>query len=313
VTTVQTDRVRAPLIRINSYADRDTARSALPNAFPSVCLERHDSLGRLSSASLLRSGEAMLSRLTAVWLGLLVCEGVLSAAGQSVILDADRYIKTGTRIPELPAGEGGELRIDAPHELCRDPRYLLEVRSFSDHPPLTMPAVRLTAGPSACTWLFERMPVGPYEAVILLPRDERIVATGRGSLSTGMTTVITLEPAETEVEGRLTSAESLPSPLRLNFAVHGRNRWTARVASDGSYHVTLGDVEEGTLLTILADPDGLPGSEATSASTGSRWRRPQSDAVSCALIWMTSSFRRWSSTSRSRRSLMRATASLPKR
>jgi hypothetical protein len=225
----------------------------------------HETLGRLSSASPLRARDVMLLRLTAVCLGLLVCEGGVPAAGQSVILDADRYIKIGTRIPELPAGEGGELHIDAPHELCRDAKYLLDVRFFSDDPPQMMPVVRLTAGPSACTWVFERMPVGRYEALMLLPRDERIVATGRGSLSTGTTTVLTLEPAETEVEGRLTSAEPLPSPLRLKFAVHGRNNWMARVAPDGSYHVTLGDVEEGTLLTILAEPDGPPGSEATSA------------------------------------------------
>ena len=207
----------------------------------------------------------MLSRLTAVWLGLLVCEGGPPVAAQSVILDADRYIKTGTRIPELPPGAGGELQVDATQELCRDAKHLLEVRFFPENPPAMMPVVRLTAGPSACRWSFERMPVGRYEALILEPHDERIVATGRGALSTGMTTVITLEPAETEVEGRLTSAERLPSPLRLLFAVHNGHNWIARVAPDGSYHVTLGDVEEGTSLSILAEPDGPPGSEATSA------------------------------------------------
>src|SRR5437867_8814673 len=108
----------------------------------------------------------MFSRLTAVWLALLVCESVVPAAGQAVILDADRYIKIGTRIPELPAGEGGDLQIDAPQEFCRDARYLLEVRLFSDGPPLQSPVVRVAAGPSACTWLFERMPVGNYEALI---------------------------------------------------------------------------------------------------------------------------------------------------
>ena len=47
---------------------------------------------------------------------------------QPVIPDADRYIKLGTRLPELPPGEGGELRVVAPKEWCRDATYILEVR-----------------------------------------------------------------------------------------------------------------------------------------------------------------------------------------
>jgi hypothetical protein len=40
------------------------------------------------------------------------------------------------------------------------------------------------------------------------------------------------------------------------------------VASDGSYHVTLGDVGEQTTVAILAEADGSPGSEPTSALNG---------------------------------------------
>ena len=203
--------------------------------------------------------------LTAVCLGLLLNAGVVPATGQGVILDADRYIKIGTRIPELPAGEGGELRIDAPQELCREARYILEVQHLPDEPNVRMPVVRLQAGPSPCTWLFANMPAGRYEVLIQTPREERVVATGRGFLPRGMTAVLTMQTADTEVEGRLTSREPLPSPLRLKFNLRGPNSWTTPVAPDGRYHVRLGDVGDESVVTIWAEPDGPPGSESTSA------------------------------------------------
>ncbi len=162
-------------------------------------------------------------------------------------------------------GEGGELRVVAPQEWCRDTTYVLEVRLTVRTPPTgQMPVARVAAGPSDCAWRFENVPAGLYEAVVLTPREERIVANGRALVSKGAATLLQVESAETEVEGWLTSHESLPSPLRLQFQLP-YNRWTARVAADGSYHVTLGDVGERSSVAIWAEADGSPGSEPTSA------------------------------------------------
>jgi len=187
------------------------------------------------------------------------------AAAQPVIPDEDRYIKLGTRLPELPPGEGGELRVVAPQKWCRDATYILEVRLTIRTPHSgQMPVARVAAGPSDCAWRFESMPEGFYEAVVLTTREERIVANGRALLSRGAATLLQVESADTEVEGWLTSPQALPSPLRLQFQLP-YNRWTARVAVDGSYHVTLGDIGERSIVAIWAEADGSPGSEPTSA------------------------------------------------
>ena len=207
----------------------------------------------------------MRSRIVGLCVGWLVCLAAGRVAAQPVIPDADRYIKLGTRLPELPPGKGGDLRVVAPQEWCRDTTYVLEVRLVrTAQSSSQMPVARLVAGPSDCAWLFERMPVGLYEALILTPREERIVANGRALLSRAATTLLRVESAGTEVEGWLTSQNALPSPLRLQFQLP-YNRWTAHVAADGSYHVTLGDVGEPTTVAIWAEADGLPGAEPTSA------------------------------------------------
>src|SRR5678815_3524790 len=121
----------------------------------------------------------MRSRAAIVCLGMILCAGAGRVSAQAVIPEADRYIKLGTRIPEVASGEGGELRIVAEPRWCRDATYVLEVRLLLA--TAVKPVVRLSAGPSDCTWLFERMPVGRYEALIVTPREERIVANGHGS------------------------------------------------------------------------------------------------------------------------------------
>jgi len=177
--------------------------------------------------------------------------------------EADRYIKLGMRIPELPAGEGGVLHVIAEEYWCRDANYILELRlvSFSE----VRPVVRLLAGPSKCDWVFANMPAGQYDVLIVTAGDNQIVANGRGELSKAYTTVILAIAARTHIEGRLRSEQAVPSPIRLNFIVGGSYQWTAPVALDGSYRVTVGDVSERTTLAIYAEANGPPGSDATTA------------------------------------------------
>jgi hypothetical protein len=145
---------------------------------------------------------------------------------------------------------------------CRDASYVLEVRLVTDS---VMPVVRLKAGPSTCEWLFDRMPEGRYEALILSAGDEHIVASGINRLSRQATALIVAASSVAEIEGRVNSPRALPSPLRLKFTLPDGKSWTAPVAADGGYHVTLGGIGERTLLAISAegdDPQQSAGSRA---------------------------------------------------
>jgi hypothetical protein len=188
--------------------------------------------------------------------------GVDCSATQIPIPEEDRYIKLGTRFPELPPGEGGDVRIVVDQDWCRDAAYILELRVvlMNTHTPVA----RLATGPSNCTWLLERMPVGQYEALILTAREQRIVTVGHGTLTKGSTMLITLQRMETEIEGRVVS-RPLPSPLRLRFVLPDGNSWTTRVAADGGYRVVLGDTGDVVSVAIWAEADGSSPSEPTAA------------------------------------------------
>jgi len=204
-----------------------------------------------------------LSRLVIVSAGMIVCAGAGRISAQAVIPEADRYIKLGTRIPEVAPGEGGDLRIVAEPQWCRDASHVLEVRALSNTG--FMPVVRLPAGPGNCEWLFERMPVSRYEALIVASGDERIVATsGITVLSRGATMLMLAASAAAEIEGRITSQQALPSPLRLKFSLPDGKSWTSPVAPDGSYHVKIVGVGERNLLSIWAEGDEPRESEPTS-------------------------------------------------
>jgi hypothetical protein len=107
------------------------------------------------------------------------------------------------------------------------------------------------------------MPTGRYEALILTTGDERIVATGVNMLSRGETALIVAESSSAEIEGRITSQQPLPSPLRLRCSLPDGKSWTAPVAPDGSYHVKMVGVGERTLLAIWAQGDDRRESEPT--------------------------------------------------
>ena len=204
----------------------------------------------------------MPSRAAVVCVGIIVCVGAARVTAQAVTPEADRYIKLGTRVPEVAPGEGGELRVVAESRWCREAGYVLEVRLLTATGGF-MPAVRLPTGAANCEWRFESMPVGRYEALIVTTGDERIIATGRNALSRGTTALIAAESAGAEVEGHVTSQHTLPSPIRLIFSLPDGKSWTAPVAADGSYHVTMSGVGERTLVAVRAEGDEPRASEPT--------------------------------------------------
>ena len=104
------------------------------------------------------------------------------------------------------------------------------------------------------------MPVSRYEALIVASGDERIVATsGITCTLPGATMLMLAASAAAEIEGRITSQQALPSPLRLKFSLPDGKSWT-----DGSYHVKIVGVGERNLLSIWAEGDEPRESEPTS-------------------------------------------------
>jgi hypothetical protein len=158
--------------------------------------------------------------------------------------EADLYIKLGTRVPPLPPGEGGDVFVTAPAEFCTDATHELQLKHFPNRSSSGGPVLRLLAGPSRCQWEFDGLPEGPYEALIQVQRDGRIVAIARGQLSRGGTAVMTLEPAAVAVEGSVTDhGVPIPDGVRLVFTMDPgpqRDQWKTPVDANGAYQVTLG-------------------------------------------------------------------------
>src|SRR5262245_51292168 len=155
------------------------------------------------------------------------CLSALSATAQ--VADADRFIKLGTRLPLMEPGEGGQVRVRAWPELCKDDRYIVEVRlvvrpgenvpllNIRSDSPGVLPVVRLPAGPSPCDWTFDDLPEGLYSASLQRRGSERVIATAGGTLTRGASLLMTLESAEATVEGRITLKHGEP-PVALRLA-----------------------------------------------------------------------------------------------
>jgi hypothetical protein len=169
---------------------------------------------------------------------------------------------TGGQLVALPPGQGGQLRVTASAAWCGDARHILEVRQYP-RPGSILTVIRLIAGPSACDWTFDGLPPGDYDATVFDRDSDQIVGNGYGRVSRGTTTLLTASALDTELEGRITSADPLPAPLRLSISVGGPygefNRWVAPVDADGSFRVAIGDVTVETLIFVraqAASPDG---------------------------------------------------------
>ena len=177
--------------------------------------------------------------------------------------EADRYVKLGTRLEPLPPGEGGQLIVSAPPELCTDAGYVLEVRG-SPEPASNRPVARLVTGPSSCRWTFDGVEPGEYHAVIEGQADGRILATGQAQISRGVATGMALQTLQIEIEGRLTikdfTFESFPlaGDLRLVFFFNGfpHHEWSTTLDSIGRYKIQIGgaDADRQVCTSIRREP-----------------------------------------------------------
>ena len=166
----------------------------------------------------------------------------------------DDAIGLGARIAPVPTGEGGDLIVTAPTELCADARYLLDI-SFSPAPgfgPGTV--IHIPAGPSPCVWSFNGLAAGDYWAAIERQPDRRIVAAARGQVSQGTIQLMSLTMVQAEIEGTLTVNGLSPSKgVRLIFANTNRTglAWNAPFDSDGAYRVKLDASGDGTTCATI--------------------------------------------------------------
>lgn len=186
------------------------------------------------------------------------------ADAQTVIPESDRFIRSGTRMPALAAGEGGHLDVTASSAFCADATHVLEIRFFPDL-ARERPVVRVPAGPSACRWEFADLAEGFYAAVMQVGDDGAIVAQAHGQILRGATTVLSLESSRAEVQGRVTGDLPVTGGVRLAFAVNGglggHRQWTAQVHADGTYRVTLPGMAADDQICIRAEPSGANGNQ----------------------------------------------------
>jgi len=157
----------------------------------------------------------------------------------------------GSRLAPLPAGEGGDLLLTAPSELCADATYDLQVRR-TDQDGGMLWVLKGPAGPSRCEWQIDSVREGVYDAVIVRHADGVIVATsGTSSLVRGGTAVIALKPAIIEIEGRITVNGKAPGDAMLHFAPNTANRWNVPLDVDGNYRVKLEGADSGYVCISL--------------------------------------------------------------
>jgi hypothetical protein len=195
-------------------------------------------------------------QLVAISALLTLYNAVIGAQAGVGIPEDDRYLKLNQQLVTLPPGQGGQLRVTAPREWCADGSRILEVRQYPRSGSL-LTFIRLKTGSSACDWTFDGVPPGEYDAVILSARDREIAGIGYARVSRAATSLLAVGALDTEVEGRITAAGPLPTPLRLVVSVAGPrgeiNRWHTSVGADGSYRIALGDVDADTLVFFRAE------------------------------------------------------------
>lgn len=150
----------------------------------------------------------------------------------------------GSRLAPVPPGQGGDLWVIGPPQLCADENYELQLRRYVPDNGFLV-ALDAPTGPSNCEWKFDALREGTYDAAIRRRADGLIVATaGRTSLARGTTAIMRLIVTTIEVEGRVTVNGIAASDARLLFNPgSGFNRWDVPLAEDGTYTANLDSVD----------------------------------------------------------------------
>ena len=158
------------------------------------------------------------------------------------------------RFLELRPGElGGAVAARAPEQYCIDDTFFLLLRRHDRSQASIRFVVQMPAGPSSCTWDFNELRPGPYDALILLRATGEIAATAQGEVFEGVSTPMTLDQPRTRVHGTVTVA-GLPSDgaMRLKMVDEvTRWEWKAWIDSQGNYRVDLNSEPTDRVCAIL--------------------------------------------------------------
>jgi len=149
----------------------------------------------------------------------------------------------GSRLPPLAPGEGGDLVVTAPGELCVDDSYELQIRRYVNDERGTgmLYVLREAAGPSPCRWQINGLRSASYDAVIRRRRDDRVVAAApMADVVVGGLSELRVEFAQVLLEGTI-HVDGQPA---ANFQLYvqageGINTWQVPIQEDGSYSITL--------------------------------------------------------------------------
>ncbi len=160
----------------------------------------------------------------------------------------------GSRLPPLPPGEGGDLVVTAPSELCVDDSHELQIRRYvQDEFGMGMLYVlRDAAGPSPCRWDVNGLRSATYDAVIRRRRDDQIVAVApKAFVDVGGLSELRLDLAQVELGGIIRVNGQPAANVQLFVqAGEGINTWQVPLQEDGSYSVTLPSSPRGATFCI---------------------------------------------------------------
>jgi hypothetical protein len=161
----------------------------------------------------------------------------------------------GSRLAPLPPGEGGDLLLTAPAELCTDARHELQLRRFlsSSDGIEMLYAMRGATGPSNCQWQIDGLREAMYDAVIVRRGESESVATAaQAPILRGRTTVMRLELAAIEIEGHITVNGAVPADAQLAFRPsQGFHTWTVPLNEDGTYRIKVDGDDSGRICIDL--------------------------------------------------------------
>jgi hypothetical protein len=148
----------------------------------------------------------------------------------------------GTRLPPLPPGEGGDVLVTAPGELCADDSHELQIRRYvtDKFGSGILYVLREPTGPSPCRWDIRGLRAANYDAVIRRRRDDQIVAVAPNvDVEVGRLSELRVDFAQVEVVGKITTNGQPAANFQLFIQGEPLTDWQVPIHEDGSYSATL--------------------------------------------------------------------------
>ena len=192
--------------------------------------------------------------------------------GPAPVFPQEAAATYGSRLPPVPPGQGGDLVVTAPVELCADNSYELQIRRHVRDQTGSgfLYVLREPAGPSPCRWEVNGVRSASYDALIRRRGDDQIVAMASvADVAVGGLSELRVEFSRIDLAGTITVDGEPASNFQLYVnAGEGFNDWRVPIRDDGSYNVTLTGsdapasfcmwLESARTKTIGGFPVGVP-------------------------------------------------------